>query len=65
MVVLAVWVAVELSRGSIWWAVLAGGIGVYAAREFFIVFDPPDPEPESGPEPPPGDDPPDPPKGQA
>ena len=32
------WVAVELTHGNPWWALLAAGIGVYAAYVFFFDF---------------------------
>jgi len=40
VLVIAVWVAVELARGSLWWALLAGGIGLYLVHQFFFAFDP-------------------------
>lgn len=40
-VVLAGWTIFELVAGSTWWALLVGGILVYAVRELFFVFDPP------------------------
>ena len=36
---LIVWTGVELAYGNVFWAVLVGCIGVYAAREFYIGFD--------------------------
>ncbi|MGI1662826.1 hypothetical protein ACRDNQ_11350 [Palleronia sp. KMU-117] len=40
--VIAGWTAMELWGGNPYWAVLAGGIGIYTIYEFFIVFDPRD-----------------------
>ena len=34
------WALVELVTGSLFWAMLFGGMGAYAGYEFFIVFDP-------------------------
>ena len=34
------WVLFELSGGSVFWAILFGALGLYAAYEFFVVFDP-------------------------
>ena len=42
---LFVWTVFELVAGSPWWAALVGGILVYALRELFFVFDPPDGKP--------------------
>jgi hypothetical protein len=36
---LAGWTVVELSAGSPYWAMLVGGIGLYAAWVFFFDFD--------------------------
>ena len=38
VVVIAVWTVIELVHGSPWWALLAGGIGVYAAYVLFIDY---------------------------
>lgn len=38
--VMVVWTAVEITRGSPWWALLTGGIGVYLFYEFFMIYDP-------------------------
>ncbi len=35
---LAGWVVVELTYGNPWWALLAAGIGAYAAYVFFLDF---------------------------
>ena len=39
-----VWALIELSRGAVFWAVLFGAAGAYLFYQFFIVFDPQDPE---------------------
>lgn len=36
------WTVVELVYGNAFWALLIGGIGVYAAFVFFVAFDPSD-----------------------
>ena len=38
------WAAVELSAGQPFWAILFGAVGVYCAHQFFIAFNPRDPE---------------------
>ncbi len=43
---LAGWVGLEIAMGNVIWALLAGGIGVYAGYVFFFAFDqdnPPEP----------------------
>ena len=37
---MAVWTLIEIFQGSPYWAVLAGGIGIYLIYEFFLAFDP-------------------------
>ena len=49
MVFLVIWLAIEIVSGSFWWALLVGGIAIYAAHEFFLVFDPPADEGEGEP----------------
>jgi hypothetical protein len=44
--VLALWTGVEVSMGNPFWALLAGGIGVYAIYVFYFAFDPPGDGPE-------------------
>jgi hypothetical protein len=34
------WALVELSGGNTFWAILFGALGLYAAWEFFVVYDP-------------------------
>jgi hypothetical protein len=34
----------ELSGGNVFWAILFGSVGVYAFHQFFIAFNPRDPE---------------------
>lgn len=34
------WAGFELATGSPGWAVLFGGLGVFAAYRFFVTFDP-------------------------
>jgi hypothetical protein len=56
VVLLLGWTVFEFLRGSPFWGVLFGGLGLYCAHQFFIAFDPPkpkeDPPPDSdrGPE---------------
>jgi hypothetical protein len=38
------WALVELSANNVFWAILFGSVGVYCAHQFFIAFDPKDPE---------------------
>ncbi|MEM1128991.1 MAG: hypothetical protein AAGH83_00565 [Pseudomonadota bacterium] len=40
------WALVELSAGAVFWAVLFAVIGLYCAYQFFVVFDPKDPDAE-------------------
>ncbi len=42
------WALVELSNGAVMFALLFGGIGLFCAHQFFIAFDPKDPEKEAG-----------------
>ena len=37
------WAVVELTSGAVIWAILFGGLGLYCAYQFFVVFDPPGP----------------------
>ncbi|QIE43558.1 hypothetical protein G5B39_14970 (plasmid) [Rhodobacteraceae bacterium SC52] len=39
---LAFWTGIEILGGNPYWALLAGGIGVYAIWVFFFAFDVPD-----------------------
>lgn len=39
---LAVWTGIEILGGNPYWAMLAGGIGVYAIWVFFFSFEAPD-----------------------
>ena len=36
---LAVWTVIEFLNGNPFWGLLTGGLGAYAAYEFFITFD--------------------------
>lgn len=38
------WAGVEVVAGSHGWAILFGALGIYAAWQFFVVWDPKDPE---------------------
>lgn len=38
----AAWLGIEIAAGSLWWGLLAAGIGAYLVYEFFIAFDPED-----------------------
>ncbi len=40
------WTVFELVSGSPFWAILFGAMGVYCAHQFFVAFDPKDPEEE-------------------
>lgn len=41
VVVLALgWALVEISGGNVFWAILFGAMGAYAAYEFFVIYDP-------------------------
>lgn len=42
VLVLALWTGVELVMGNPYWALLAGGIGVYAIYVFAFDFEPPE-----------------------
>lgn len=42
IVVLACWTVVEINYGNLFWALLVGGIGIYAAYVFFWDFTLPD-----------------------
>jgi hypothetical protein len=42
VVVCLVWAALEIAVGAHAWAMLFGGIGVYAAYRFFVTFNPRD-----------------------
>lgn len=48
--VLALWTAMELGMGNPFWALLAGGIGVYAIYVFFFAFELPSEDTPAGPE---------------
>jgi hypothetical protein len=37
---LLMWTVVEFSRGSPFWGILFGGMGVYCFHQFFIAFNP-------------------------
>lgn len=41
------WALVELSAGAPIWALLFGGIGLYAGHQFFIAFDPKPADPKT------------------
>jgi hypothetical protein len=43
------WTVVELLGGNVFWAILFGSVGVYAFYQFFIAFNPRDPEDGSKP----------------
>lgn len=49
VIVIALWVWLEIAMGNPYWALLAGGIGAYAAYVFFFAFDLPEPEAEPAP----------------
>jgi hypothetical protein len=34
------WAVVEIAGGNVFWAILFGSIGLYAAWEFFVIYDP-------------------------
>lgn len=38
VLLLAIWTVIELSQGNPYWALLTGGIGVYAIYVFFFDF---------------------------
>ena len=38
------WALFELSNGNVFWSVLFGAAGLYLAYQFFVVWDPKDPE---------------------
>lgn len=38
-----VWTVIEFYNASPFWGLLFGGLGVYSAWQFFVVFDPKDP----------------------
>jgi len=38
------WAMFELISGSPFWAILFGAVGVFCAHQFFIAFDPKDPD---------------------
>jgi hypothetical protein len=38
------WTVVELMGGNVFWAILFGSVGVYCVHQFFIAFDPKDPD---------------------
>ena len=42
IIFLAIWLFIEISSGSEWWALLVGGIGAYAVYVFFFDFRLPD-----------------------
>ncbi len=41
------WAAVEIANGAPGWAMLFGAVGLYAAWQFFVVWNPKD-KPEAG-----------------
>ena len=45
------WAIVELSQGAVFWALLFGGVGLYASHQFFIAFDPKPETPDDGKDP--------------
>ncbi|CAN5754528.1 hypothetical protein BH23PSE1_BH23PSE1_00060 [soil metagenome] len=34
------WALFELATGSVFWGVIFGGVGLFAAWQFFVTFDP-------------------------
>ena len=42
------WMVVELVTGGPGWALLFAALGTYCAHQFFIAFDPPDPDGADG-----------------
>ncbi len=44
---LLMWTIVEFTRGSPFWGILFGGMGVYCFHQFFIAFNPRMPKTES------------------
>jgi hypothetical protein len=38
------WTSVEILGGNVFWAILFGAVGVYCAHQFFIAFNPKEPE---------------------
>ena len=34
------WAVVELTSGTVFWAILFGAAGAYCAWQFFVIFDP-------------------------
>jgi hypothetical protein len=38
------WAGFELYMGSVFWAILFGSVGLYCLHQFFIAFDPKEPE---------------------
>ncbi|WP_342747258.1 hypothetical protein [Oceaniglobus roseus] len=38
------WALVEVSQGAWLWAALFGGTGLWLVHQFFVVFDPKDPD---------------------
>ena len=48
VVLLLGWATVELIAGHPFWAILFGSSGIYCAHQFFIAFDPKDPEDKGG-----------------
>ena len=50
VVVIALWLALELSRGSEWfWSALAGGMLIYAVYTFFLTWPKDAPKDDAGP----------------
>ncbi|AUH33030.1 hypothetical protein [Paracoccus tegillarcae] len=39
------WALMELAQGAPFWTILFGAVGLYAAHQFFIAFDPKEPDP--------------------
>ncbi len=38
------WAVIEILGGNVFWAMLFGAMGLYCAHQFFIAFDPKEPE---------------------
>lgn len=45
------WALLELRNGAFFWAILFGAAGIYLAYQFFVVWDPADPDTDKGDEP--------------
>lgn len=44
VVICAGWAVVEIVNNSPFWAILFGALAVYCAHQFFVAFDPKDPD---------------------